>query len=326
MTQTAVALYPLRFAPLIKETLWGGRNLERLFGKELPPDVTIGETWEVYIGNKVSNGGLAGKTLAEVTFDYGAALLGDHVFTRYGADFPLLFKFLDAHQSLSVQVHPDDEFARAQESVPFGKAEMWYVLHNEPGAQIVHGVEDGTTREHLLMAAAGGEAFQRRLAHVGVQSGDVINIPTGTVHALGAGIIVYEVQQSCDVTYRLYDWDRLDAHTGQPRTLYVEKAAHVADLSPAHVNRSRAQPIGEGRSLLVASPHFRVELLEPLDQTITLPERDSFAVFTTLEGRLTVGYAGGAETIGIGESLLMPASLGALTASGMAKAVYTTSP
>ncbi len=219
------ALYPLTFEPVFKDYPWGGRNLATLLGRTIP-DGIVAESWEIAAhangSSPIASGVLKGATLQEAMAQWGVDLVG----SRNAADlaagrFPLLIKILDANNWLSVQVHPDDAYARIHEGES-GKTEMWVVLHAEPGAELIYGFAGGVTREAFAQAIEAGET-ERFLHRVAVKVGDVIFVPTGAIHALGPGIVIAEIQQNSDTTYRIYDW-------GRPRPLHIQKALDVLDF------------------------------------------------------------------------------------------------
>ncbi len=255
------ALYPFAMEPLERELIWGGQALAQRYGKHgAKPGVRIGESWECYDGNAVANGTYAGKTVAELRAVLGRDFTGRadpaHI-------FPLLTKLIDAREALSVQVHPDDAYARRVEGKPNGKTECWYVLEADPGASIVLGWERDTSRGEYLERVRTG-ALDELLRRVPVRAGDAFYLPAGTLHAIGAGIVLFETQQTSDLTYRIYDYDRPGAD-GKPRELNVEKAADVLDF-----RKSRAGALaplaydldGLKRSALVADANFIVERVE----------------------------------------------------------------
>ena len=196
-------LYPLKFSPILKDKIWGGTKLKTLFNKPATSD-HLGESWELsgYEGDEsvVTNGFLAGNNLAELLEVYMGDLVGDRVFERYGHTFPLLFKLIDANDNLSIQVHPNDETARARHD-SLGKTEMWYVVDADPGAELIIGFAHDSSKEEYSQAVERGEV-ERLLQHVPVQRGDVFFIPAGLVHAIGRGVVVAEIQESSDITYR----------------------------------------------------------------------------------------------------------------------------
>jgi mannose-6-phosphate isomerase len=226
-------LCPLTFVPALRDYVWGGRRLETLYGRPLPPGV-VAESWEIsgYSGvpTFADSGYWAGQPLTAIFAELGERLAGE-----YGAwavtrgRFPLLVKLLDANADLSVQVHPGDAYAQLHELDDLGKAEAWYVLHADPGARLILGLKSGTTRGTFQEALRSGRV-EDTLNYVQMREGQCIPIPTGAVHALLAGTVVTEIQQNSDLTYRVYDWNRLGAN-GQPRQLHIEKALDVIDFS-----------------------------------------------------------------------------------------------
>jgi mannose-6-phosphate isomerase len=251
-------LYPMLIEPRYVERLWGGHNLAEQLGKPAPRDRAIGESWEIYEENTVANGVHQGRAIGQLREVMGRDLTG-HVSPR--DLFPLLTKLIDAQEVLSVQVHPDDAYAREREGQPYGKTECWYVIAAAPGAQLTYGFSrDSSPEEYTRLVAQG--ALERLLRPLAVTAGDVVYLPAGTVHAIGSGIVLYEVQQTSDLTYRIYDWNRRDAQ-GQPRELHVDKARAVLDYhrSTRGTVRPLAQP-RSGRTALVASRYFCLELIE----------------------------------------------------------------
>jgi mannose-6-phosphate isomerase len=225
-----IPLYPLRFEPIFKTAIWGGRRLAEMFPNA--PDGPIGEAWVLSDqGDNVSvvaDGPFKGTTLRELMRTRRGELLGPAL-THHEA-FPLLLKFIDACESLSVQVHPDDEWARTLTGVARGKTEAWIVMHAEPGSRIYAGLKAGVDGGALERAVANGTTVDVLHSFEPKPAGDCIFLPAGTVHALGGGITVFEVQQTSDVTYRLYDWDRVDSKTGRPRDLHIKQALACADF------------------------------------------------------------------------------------------------
>lgn len=256
---------PLTFAPRLKHYLWGGRRLEELFGRDLPEGVTA-ESWEVsgYPAEPsvVVGGPLAGRELPDLVAEYGVELLGRRgaAAAERGA-FPLLVKLLDASHALSVQVHPDDAWAAAHGTGESGKDEMWYILHAEPGAGIIRGVGEGVDRAAFLGAVAEGRV-QDVLNRVAVHPGDSIMVPAGTVHGILSGVVLLEVQQASDTTYRIHDWGRLGPD-GRPRELHVDRALEVIDFERRGAGPVRSRPVEVGggirREVIAECPHFVVE-------------------------------------------------------------------
>ena len=327
-------IYPLAFEPVFKDYIWGGRNLETKLGRALPPG-TVAESWEVAAHpngqTKVAAGPLSGYTLAALQARLGERLLGQ---AADAANFPLLIKLLDANRWLSVQVHPDDAYAR-EHAGELGKTELWIILHAEPGAELIYGLKDGVTREQFAQAAANG-AIEHMLHHVSIRSGDAVYVPAGTVHALGPGAIVAEIQQNSDTTYRLYDWGRSGAD-GQSRPLHVQQALDVIDwrvvepeIAPPPVLSS---PDGWVREILsdlrtiggaasdlraadgaaTACPFFQVERLTGRPGAVwsDICAGDAFQIWAALSGSATLHWAGAPVELRAVSWLLLPAALGA---------------
>ena len=226
-------LYPLKFTPILKEKIWGGNALNNIFSKSSSGN-KLGESWELsgYRGDEsvVSNGILAGKTLTELIEIYKGELVGSENYKKYSLSFPLLFKLIDANENLSIQVHPGDEIADKRHN-SFGKTEMWYVIDAEPGAELIIGFLKDCSRSEYLDALAVGEV-ESLLQKVAVSKGDVFYIPAGLVHAIGKGVVVAEIQQSSDITYRIYDYKRTD-EKGNERELHTEQALDVINFFAA---------------------------------------------------------------------------------------------
>jgi mannose-6-phosphate isomerase len=303
----AAPLHPLVFVPLYRDYLWGGRRFEGLFGRELRKGGVIAESWELVDrgGDQsiVAAGPLAGTPLGELVRTRRGDLLGD---AEAAGPFPLLFKFLDAHLDLSVQVHPDD--ARAAKLVPpdRGKTEAWYVVAAEPGSLIHAGLVPGTTREHLRRAIEQGRAAEV-LANFEPQAGDCVFIPAGTVHAIGAGVVVAEIQQSSDVTYRLFDWNRVGPD-GRPRALHVEAGIDaVTSFTPVRPVEPLETPDPSVRRL-VACEHFRLDEVRPGTRWATVGGRLGF--LAVIRGGIRLAIHWGLPALGPGRCVLLPAALG----------------
>ncbi|MDZ7703843.1 MAG: type I phosphomannose isomerase catalytic subunit [Trueperaceae bacterium] len=310
---------PLRLEPYLSPRLWGGDRLEPFLGLPLlARDEPLGESWQVYAENRVVNGPDAGKTLAELAARDGAALLGTVPTARYGPRVPLLAKFIDAGRKLSIQVHPDDAYARQHEAASghLGKAEAWYVLEATPGAEIIWGFKDDMSRDEVR-AAVEGERLEPHLNHVAVRPGDVIYNPPGTVHAIGAGILLFEIQQSSDLTYRLYDYGRRDA-SGNLRDLHIAKALDVADLAPGERAKVTPRPLSEHRTELVHTRHFAAERWRLVGTERAQVDPTSLEILSLTEGELTMSAGGVSLTLARGESVVLPASLGDYQISGEA--------
>lgn len=298
-------LYPLKMKPYFRhgsETPWGGDGLRRLYGKDIPDERT-GESLEISAlpgrESVIINGELSGHTLSEAAGELGEELLGGF------SEFPLLLKLLNARERLSVQVHPDDDYAARVEGKR-GKTEAWYILDAEPGAKLVFGVSAHSSEE--LRAKAGSGEIEDALNWIDVHPGDCLYIRSGTVHAIGDGITLYEIQQSSDVTYRMWDW-------GRPRELHTQKALDVTrcDIEPRPVTPIVSDVMGGRQALLVDGEFFRLKRLEVCGRMPV--EFDSFAMITAL-GDCELEYDGGCIDMHNGESALLPAGLGEIMISG----------
>ena len=307
-------LYPLKFEPAYKSYLWGGRRLERL-GKRLP-EGKVAESWEISghpdgLGH-VGEGALSGWTIPELMREYGTALIGKDLPEASLATFPLLVKFIDATDRLSVQVHPDDAFAAVHENGGLGKNEMWVVLDAEPGASLVYGLVPGTTQERFSEAAQSGQ-LESCLQVVPAKAGDVFDIPAGLVHAIGAGLVIAEIQQSSNTTYRVFDYNRTDA-AGNRRPLHVEKALQVIDFQLNPSAGAAEEPVADDqgtlRTILVSNAYFVVERLVISRIFEGLADGSRFQLLICLQGEATLSWDGGTTRIAEGDSFLIPASLG----------------
>lgn len=307
--------YPLQFKPEMKERIWGGRALEQ-FGLTLP-EGSIGEGW--MIGDhpngttKVMNGELAGLGLDDIRERYGREFFGTKGYSEEGR-FPLLIKLLDCNDDLSIQVHPTDSY----EGLPkgeLGKTEMWYVLDAKPGAKIIYGLKEGIDRSALAAAIEEGRVMDT-LQEVPVAAGDAFYIPAGTVHALCAGVVVAEIQQNSDTTYRVFDYNRpgLD---GKLRELHVEDSLNVTAYEGAGASRMKTDNIGDNEWLQIAeSPYFIVEkgLVRAPWKLSTTPE--SFVILVIAEGEGSLSWDDGKLELKAGECFLLPASLGVYELDG----------
>lgn len=295
----------------IVEPIWGGERLAAWLSLPEPRPARLGETWQVYDTNLVTAGPAAGRTLAELTAELGAALVGTRTLARYGADFPLLAKFIDAADRLSIQVHPDDAYAHSREAHTgfHGKTEAWYILDAAPGASVTYGLSRPCTREEFAAAVAAG-TVEALMGELPVAPGDVIFVPAGTLHAINAGIVLFEIQQKSDLTYRVYDYGRRDATTGQPRALHLEQSLDVARLEPAQGGKVAPLALAPGRDLLVACPYFALERLSLHAEGAWATDPGSFEILTLIEGSATLSGGGTALPLARGDSAVLPAALG----------------
>ena len=299
-------LYPLQFSALLKELMWGS------------------ESWEISAVegdvSKVANGFLKGNSLAELVEVYMGDLVGDKIFSRFGEEFPLLIKFIDARDRLSVQVHPSDELAAARHGA-FGKTEMWVILQSGPGAKLFIGFKEGVTREMYVDAVANG-TVDELLNEVPVQPGDAFFIPAGTVHAIGEGIVLAEVQQTSDLTYRIFDWNRVD-EKGNPRQLHTELALDAIDFA-APVRRVTQRPPAGEAALLVESPYFTTNLVDVAGRAErSLSSRDSFTIYICMAGEVRLTAPGGEVTLKTDSVVLIPADQDEITLEGSGQLLET---
>ena len=312
--------YPLKFEPVYKNYLWGGRNLAQM--GRLLPEGKVAESWEVSCHpdgvSIIDNGRFRGMSFTDYLAAFGEKALGAGL-----TEFPLLVKLIDANDRLSVQVHPNDEYAAQFENGENGKSEMWYVLAAKPGAKMIYDLQQGVTQEEFAAAVKSG-AMEGCFRYLEVAAGDIVYVPAGLVHALGEGLVVVEVQQSSNVTYRLFDYDRTDAQ-GNKRPLHVEKAMEV--ISYPRVVRGKTQglelPVGKHcrKRFLMADPHFTVELYT-VAGSVEENCQGGFHVYTVLEGRGEVQF-GDRESMSVNEveSFFIPAALKEYTLCGDFKAL-----
>ncbi len=304
-------LYPLKFTPILKERIWGGTKLNSVLNKR-GSEQKVGESWELSAcageDSEVNNGFLAGNTLTELIEIYMGELVGESVYEQYGLNFPLLFKIIDAAENLSIQVHPDDETA-AERHNSFGKTEMWYIMDAEPGAELIVGFNNGITKEKYIESVQ-NNSTENILKKVSVSKGDVVFIPAGLVHAIGKGILLAEIQQSSDITYRIYDYNRLDDN-GNFRQLHVEQALDVINFNTVENPKTiYNEKINEIVSL-VASDYFTTNLIKFDKQIIrNYGNIDSFKVYMCTEGAYKILFNGEYTHVNKGETILIPASIG----------------
>lgn len=312
-------LYPYLFRALLKEKIWGGARLRKRFGKPAPARKRIGESWELADRGRdttrVANGPLRGTSLRALLAAWPREVLGDEHALRYASRFPLLVKFLDCDRMLSVQVHPTDDFAARYDVGDPGKTEAWVVLEAEPTACVIRGVLPGTTAAEFRRAAEEG-AVEACLNRMEVAKGDVIFLPPGTVHAAGGGLLLAEVTQNSDLTYRIYDWGQVDAR-GRSRPLHIDKAVANIDFHSLGVTKIKPIPLagyGCRRRLLVKCEKFTLESLEVAGRRAKIkhpPER--FRILVALDGRGEMRWgrdAGARQPFRAGQTFLIPAHLG----------------
>jgi mannose-6-phosphate isomerase len=309
-------LYPLRFRTIFKEKLWGGQKIHTVLGKDFSPLANCGETWEIsgVDGNVsvVAEGPLAGQTLKELIQTYQGALVGQGVYESFGDDFPLLVKFIDANQDLSIQVHPDDELAQKRHN-SFGKTEMWYIFQADEGSKLIAGFNRDLDKDTYREYFESGRLMEV-LNQENVAEDDVFFLPAGRVHTIGKGLLLAEIQQTSDITYRIYDFDRRDA-AGNLRELHVEEALDAIDYQhyPEYKTlyaKERNQPVQ-----LVSCPYFETNRLE-YDQAVhrDYANRDSFVILVCVGGALQLETENGERySMKKGEAMLIPASVSGLS-------------
>ena len=319
-------LYPLKFKPRVKERIWGGQAIVAKKGKSagrLAKDKLYGESWDLSSVkgdvSVVANGFLKGNNLEEIIEVYMGELVGEENYERYGLEFPLLIKYLDCNDKLSVQVHPDDVLA-AKRHNSFGKTEAWYVVDCKPGAAIYLGFKDlNLTREEYIAAVAESR-LEELLNRVEVKPGDTFFIPAGTVHALGAGLEVVEVQQTSDITYRIYEWDRVDAE-GKSRELHTALAVDAIDFeADAELLHRKYDLAKGGEAKVIESNYFTMVLHDVAEaKTFDYSALDSFVVYIALNGSVRIIADGNVEELKEGEVILIPAETNEVLVEGNAK-------
>ena len=303
-------MYPLKFNPILKSMIWGGEKMRQY--KAIDTDQkNIGESWELsgVPGNEsvVSNGEFAGRTISELIKEYGPALLGRKVHETYGENFPLLIKFIDARDDLSIQVHPDDAMAQSVHGQPFGKTEMWYVVSADKDAHLMSGLSAEITPEEYVSRVE-NNTITDVLSDYKVQSGDVFFLPAGRIHSIGKGCFIAEIQQTSDLTYRIYDFGRLGLD-GNPRELHTELAKDAIDYSVSEDYRTAYTAAQNEETQLVECEYFKTNLLdltEPL--SVDVKSKDSFMIVICLEGQGEMKDSeGNVVALKQGETVLVPA-------------------
>ncbi|KOA20584.1 mannose-6-phosphate isomerase ManA [Clostridium homopropionicum DSM 5847] len=320
-------LYPLKFKPIFKDYIWGGRNLEKL-NKELPQG-NVAESWEISCHKDgmsiVQNGHLAGKSLEEIISIYAEKLLGTSIVEKFKDKFPLIIKFIDANKDLSVQVHPNDEYARIYENGQNGKNEMWYTIDCKPGARIVYGLKEDVTKERFL-SSINENKIKDCLNYIEVLPGDFVYIPSGTIHAIGEGIVIAEIQQSSNLTYRVYDYDRVDKN-GNKRELHVDKALEVIDFNTIKTDKQKDNKINIGGNSTmqckIKSHCFNVDLYDIKEEIDEVSDKNRFFTYLVVEGKGKIKYGDETMDIDVGDSILIPAELGKYTIEGQGKMLKT---
>ena len=311
-------LYPLQFVPQYKSRLWGGKKFNTLFNRNVEGH-PLGESWEVSGLKKmpsiVHNGSFKGQSLHSLIEQFPEAILGKRVLEQFGQNFPLLIKFIDARLPLSVQVHPNDALAKARHNC-FGKNEMWYVLEAEPSAELVLGFKNKLTKERFSQLQSDA-SLEKELHTEKVKKGDVISVPAGLLHAIGGGILLAEIQQASDITYRVYDYDRVDEKTGAKRELHQELALDAINFS---LEKQGVVPYDQKTNhpnTLVKTPYFTTAFLS-LDGLYSMDysNRKAFSVLICVEGKLSVTANDHSLSLEKGQCILIPAALNEIVFQG----------
>lgn len=300
--------YPLQFEPILKERIWGGTKLKSELNKSITSE-TFGESWEISTVNDnlsiVKNGILAGKSLYDLIDLAPEAILGTAVFNKFGKQFPLLFKFLDARLDLSIQVHPNDAFAKKHHN-SYGKTEMWYVMQADENARVIAGFNKKINPDEFIKNIE-DKKIMSVLDVKTVSKGDFFFLETGTVHAIGAGILIAEIQQTSDITYRLYDFDRVDV-AGNKRELHVDLALEAINYNQTDTLKSYTKTINKSNSV-VDCPYFTTNFI-PLDGDMEFNKNgNSFTVFMCVEGNFEMEHDNIKYYYKLGDTVLIPAAL-----------------
>src|ERR1700761_2337854 len=304
-------LYPLKFKTIYKDKIWGGQKIRTYLHKDFGSLPNCGETWEIS-GVKsdvsvVENGSLAGESLADLLVKYKDELVGKKIYERFGNEFPLLVKFIDANEDLSIQVHPDDKLGKERHN-SFGKTEMWYVIEADPGSTLIAGFNKELTQEEYLEKFNSGHLTDI-LNKENVKAGDVFFLPAGRVHTIGKGLLIAEIQQTSDITYRIYDFDRVD-DKGNKRELHIEEALAAIDYKHYSEYKTNYQPEKNEPVRLVKCPYFTTSLLDFTHSTSKdYSYLDSFVIHVCVEGEYAVKYNGDAYPVKMGECILLPKTI-----------------
>ncbi|MBE7174878.1 MAG: class I mannose-6-phosphate isomerase [Mucilaginibacter polytrichastri] len=303
-------LYPFKFQTIFKDKIWGGNKIKTYLGKDFSPLPNCGETWEIS-GVKsdvsvVKNGSLSGEKLSELVEQYKGELVGEKNYARFGTEFPLLVKFIDAADDLSIQVHPDDELAEKRHHSK-GKTEMWYVIEADPGSTLISGFNQPVDRERYLEKFNSGHLTDI-LNREEVSAGDVFFLPAGRVHTIGKGLLIAEIQQTSDITYRIYDFDRVD-EKGNKRELHVEEALDAIDYTEYPEYKTKYTAKENEAVKLVECPYFTTNLLE-YTQSIErdYSDLDSFVIHVCVEGSYELRSGNEKIEVDMGDCVLIPAS------------------
>jgi mannose-6-phosphate isomerase len=304
-------LHPLKFTPVFKYRLWGGDKLKSVLNKEYS-EANIGESWEISDVEEgetvVDSGFFQGKTLKDLTETYKGTFLGQGIYEKFGNKFPLLIKFIDAKTPLSIQVHPGNEIAKERHN-SFGKNEMWYVMEADKDAELIVGFDEKLDKKDYDTYVIDGSILEV-MHHENVAEGDTFYIPTGRVHAIGSGVLLAEIQQTSDITYRIYDYHRVDAKTGELRDLHNDLAVDVIDFECHEEYKTNYETKTNASNKLVHSPYFTTNFLiikGTLKKNYVL--LDSFVIYICVDGSLELNHNDESYSLKKGETMLLPASI-----------------
>ena len=304
----------IKFEPILKDKIWGGKKLIELLGKNSNRK-DVGESWEISDVEEdtsvVSNGVLKGKNLKELIKEYKSDFVGEKIYKGFGDKFPLLIKFIDAKEALSIQLHPNDDLAKKRHN-SFGKTEMWYVMQADEKANLIVGFQKEVTSTEYLKHLE-NKSLLDILNVDEVNKGDVYFIPTGRIHAIGAGVMLAEIQQTSDITYRIYDWDRQNAD-GTYRDLHTEEAIDAIDYSAKDSYKTEYSTKDNTVSEIVSCPYFTTNVLPVFGKVeIDHQEKDSFVIYMCVEGNVSFQYKNQTENLKMGETILVPACIKNIT-------------
>jgi len=313
----SIKSYPLQFEPILKDRIWGGEKLKTILNKPITSKIT-GESWELSTVegdvSVVSNGVLKGKSLMQLIDEMPNEILGTKVYNQFGKQFPLLFKYLDAREDLSIQVHPNDALAKERHN-SFGKTEMWYVTQADADARIIVGFKENSSKEEYLKHLE-DKTLVSILDTVKAKAGDVFFLETGTVHAIGAGLVVAEIQQTSDITYRLYDFDRKDAQ-GNTRELRVDLALDAINYNKVETQKKYETKVNTSNTV-VDCPYFTTNFI-PLENKVEVAKSgETFTVYMCIEGSFEIEYEGFKQSYIKGDTVLVPAEINAFILNGKA--------
>lgn len=304
-------LYPIKFRPIFKYRIWGGEKLKNVLNKQYH-ETNIGESWEISDVKEsqtiVANGPLRGFTLNQLIKKYKRDFLGQEVYNRFNDEFPLLIKFIDANKPLSIQVHPNNQLAKKRHN-SFGKNEMWYIMQADDDANIIIGfnkeVDQNTYSNHLR-----NNSLLEILNHQKVKKGDTFYIPAGKIHAIGSGVLLAEIQQTSDITYRIYDYDRIDSKLGKKRELHTELALNTIDYAFQKKHKTNYNILDNTPNTLVHSPYFKSDILRiNKELVVDLSDIDSFVIYICVGGKLKLEFNKIEYNVKKGETILLPATI-----------------